>query len=501
MKNIIKSKSAVYEVLLCFVSGAFTVLSYEPFAWYGVVFISLAILCFLLQRATSKLKAFLLGTAYGLGLFTVGVSWVYVSLSTYGGMPLWMGIIAVLLFSSALATYIGLVGVLQIIIMPKPGAIRLIVIPPCWVTFEWLKGWLFTGFPWLDIGYTQTPSWFFALAPLGGVYLISFVVISVACLLVLSCLSQRRWLSILSIVALFSCSYALSFVEWSKDDGRALNVAIIQANIPINLKWQATHRDEHIALYSSMSEQLNQTTNVDLFVWPETAIPVYLQQTDEEFWRSIVPVGSALLTGLMDAPAHEEVYNAATLWCEGEQQTYRKQHLVPFGEYLPLRFLFNWVLEYLQLPMSDFSIGSDSQPMQCSDGINISLSICYEDAFGAEWRRNVGDATLLVNISEDAWFGNSLAPHQRQQMAQMRARELSKPLVRSANTGPSVVISQKGRVMAKTDQFKAQTLTYMVQPQVGDTWYKVFGNWAVYCAFVYLLVVFLMVRRRKTPLI
>ena len=473
------------------------VLSYEPFSWYGVVFISLAVLCYFLHDVSSKLKAFVLGFAFGLGLFTVGVSWVYVSLSTYGGMPLWMGGVAVLLFSSVLAVFIGLVGILQVIVIPQPSSLRLLVIPPCWVTFEWLKGWIFTGFPWLDVGYTQTPSWLFAFAPLGGVHLITLVVVSISCLLVLMCLSRHRWLPVLGLVIIVSASWLLNFIEWSDDDGEALNVAIIQANIPIDLKWQAGHRDQHIALYSAMSEEANQVSEVDLFVWPETAIPIYLQQTDDAFWRSIVPTGSAVLTGLMDAPAHEEVYNAAALWCEDKQSVYRKQHLVPFGEYLPLRFLFNWVLEYLELPMSDFSVGSNGQALQCLDKINISLSICYEDAFGAEWRQNVGDATLLVNISEDAWFGDSLAPHQRLQMAQMRARELSRPLVRSANTGPSVVINQKGQVVAKTSQFEAQTLAYVVQPQTGNTWYKRFGNWIVFFGFVSLLFVFFIVRHRK----
>lgn len=475
--------------VLCLFAGIATVLSFEPFAYPVIVFFSLTALFYFFRSATSKKQAFLLGFVFGFGLFGVGVSWVYVSLSTYGGMPLWMGSIAVIGFVSLLAIFIGFVGYTSVLLIPSPGNLRLIAIAPLWVIFEWVKSWILTGFPWLEIGYTQTSTWLFALAPIGGVYLISFVVALICCLLVLATNHQSRFKSLLAIIVIVTMMWPLTQIDWSTDHGESLTIGLVQGNVPIESKWQADQRDQIINLFASQSYQLNESAAIDLFVWPETALPLYRQQTDKAFWDTIVPTNTAVLTGIMDQPADSEFYNAAVLSCNGEQQIYRKRHLVPFGEYLPLRFLFNWVLEYLQLPMSDFSSWQGTQSLTCSDNINLSLSICYEDAFGSEWRQSIAETTLLINISEDAWFGDSFAPHQRLQMAKMRAREFSKPLVRSANTGPSVVINQKGKVLASTQQFVAESLSFEVQPQSGKTWYQRFGNWIVFLSIGLIVLI------------
>ena len=483
--------------LLCFVAGLVTVASFEPFSWSGIVFFSLAVLCYFFQQAISKKQAFLYGIAFGYGMFGAGVSWVYVSLSTYGGMPLWMGSLAIIGFVGILSLFCGFVGYFSVLLAPTSGIRRLVIIPPLWVIFEWLKGWVLTGFPWLDIGYTQTPTWFFSLAPIGGVYLISFTVIVLSCLLVASVINKQRIFYLLGIFIITLLLWPLNQLDWSEDSGQPLNIGLVQGNIPIELKWQADQRDSFIRLYADQSRMLHEQSPIDLFVWPETALPLYRQQTDQAFWNAITPPASAVLTGIMDQVKENEFYNAAVLSCGDQQQVYRKRHLVPFGEYLPLRFLFGWVLDYLQFPMSDFSSWQDTQLLDCPGNINLSLSICYEDAFGSEWRHSIDDSTILVNISEDAWFGDSLAPHQRLQMAQMRAREFSKPLVRSANTGPSVVIDQRGNVLASTEQFVQQSISYRIQPQTGKTWYQRFGNWIIILSFVVLIIVFTKNKVRK----
>ena len=202
------------------------------------------------------------------------------------------------------------------------------------------------------------------------------------------------------------------------------------------------------------------------------------------------------MTGLLDSSGTDQkVFNAATLACDGQTQLYRKRHLVPFGEYLPLRFLFNWVLEYLEFPMSDFASWQGQQALGCGESIKIGLSICYEDAFAAEYREHLGDATILVNISEDAWFGDSFAPHQRTQMAQMRARELARPMVRSSNPGPSFVIDHTGEIKIISDQYQVATFVEKVQPHTGDTLFKRFGNWIIYLSFLLVLASVLINRR------
>lgn len=490
-------------LLVCFGLGALQVAAFAPFEYWSLSFLSLTIYFYLVQDLKPK-TAFFAGLAFGYGLYGAGVSWVYVSLATYGGMPWWMGGITVLGFAGLLALFIACASALAAFLFPS--RLRLCALPFIWLVFEWMKSWVLTGFPWLDIGYTQTSSWFFSWAPIGGVYLISLMVVLVSSWLAMSLnllLSRRKVVSLIPLFAVFVV-FLLSFLNdrliWSEPTGKPIEIGIVQANVPINEKWQPEVRDQLISNYRALSQKLQDQKKVDLLVWPETALPLYIQQTDASFWNSITPSNTALLTGIIDSPTLSqgnlnESYNAAVLSCEGQTQVYRKRHLVPFGEYLPLRFLFDWVLEYLELPMSDFSSWSGAQTLKCG-AINVGLSICYEDAFAAEYRESVGEATVLINISEDAWFGDSLAPHQRRQMAQMRARELSRPLVRSANSGPSLFIDQRGRLLDATSQFETVTLSRQVQPHTGDTLFKRFGNWVIPVSLILVLMLVVLARRR-----
>lgn len=477
-------------LIVSFALGAMQVLAFAPFNFWPLSFISLSAFFYLTRESTPRF-AFLHGMLYGYGLYLVGVSWVYVSLSTYGGMPLWMGVIAVFGFASILALFIGLSC--YIVVRFFPARQHLFVFPAVWLIFEWMKGWVLTGFPWLDLGYTQTPSWLFGWAPIGGIYLVSFVTLVVSALIV-AVIRSRKLSVLVALTAVIGLSWIVDRINWSRAIGEPLQIGVVQANVPITNKWQSKKRDELIEQYRTLSGKIQTEHSADLIIWPETALPLYVQQTDSEFWQNIEPKGAALLTGIMDSPTIaqgnlDESYNAAVLSCQGQTQVYRKRHLVPFGEYLPLRFLFNWVLEYLELPMSDFSSWNGVQTLECGD-IKVGLSICYEDAFADEYRRHIGDATLLVNISEDAWFGDSFAPHQRAQMAQMRARELSRPLVRSANSGPSLFISEKGILDASTPQFEVHTMSRKVQPHTGNTPYAIAGDWVVWLSLLLLGIVY-----------
>ena len=485
------------RLTICCALGALQVFAFAPFEAWPLTFISLSAYFFLLQHLNTK-QAFRAGLAFGYGLFGFGVSWVYISLSTYGGMPLWMGSIAVLGFSGILALFIATASAMSVGIFNRK--FTLLAIPFLWTIFEWLKSWVLTGFPWLDLGYTQTPTWFFAWAPIGGVYFVSFTVSVVALLLVLCvnalCSDKRRnlFLSLASLAFVVVASFFVDKLNWSQPIGRPLTVGIED-------KWQTDVRTKVISNYQNLGHQLARDHKVELLVLPETAFPLYQQQTNSDFWRNMTPPNTALLTGILDSPPNdngdlEHSYNAAVLSCDGETQIYRKSHLVPFGEYLPLRFLFNWVLEYLSLPMSDISSWSGEQSLACGD-IKVGLSICYEDAFAAEYRNSIGDATMLVNISEDAWFGDSFAPHQRRQMAQMRARELSRPMVRSANSGPSLFINERGQVVEASAQFVEATLLEKVQPHIGESPFKRYGNWIVWLSIFMVLILSLMSRRRS----
>lgn len=492
-------------LLLSFLLGALLVLAFAPFNVWLLAPMCVAGLFVLVVDATPKI-VFLRALAFGYGAFGFGVSWVYVSLSTYGGMPLWMGSIAVLGFAGLLAIFIALPCYLVARLLPNSKAKRLIALPLIWVVFEWMQSWVLTGFPWLDVGYTQTHTWLFAWAPIGGVYLVSGVVTLFAASLAWAW-EFKSWKPVALALPLLLLSWFMNTLSWSESTGSSINVGVVQANVPINDKWQHSKRRQIIAEYQRLSAELGSTDKLDLVVWPETALPLYMQETDEVFWQNITPPDTALLTGVMDSPSleasspsYDESYNAAVLSCQSSTQLYRKRHLVPFGEYLPLRFLFGWVLDYLDLPMSDFSYWQGVQPLHCGEHINIGLSICYEDAFANEYRQNVGGATLLVNVSEDAWFGDSLAPHQRLQMAQMRARELSRPMIRSANSGPSVILDHNGQILAQTPQFEVHTLAHEVDPQTGETPFKRLGNWFIYLCLAILIGLILTSHRKSREL-
>jgi len=272
-------------------------------------------------------------------------------------------------------------------------------LPFIWLIFEWSKSWVLTGFPWLDIGYSQTPSWLFSLAPVGGVYLVSFVVLAISASLagLVKCLKDKEknyYYSLFNILLLMVISFTLTYADWSKPIGQPLEVGVVQPNTPIEEKWNGEYLRPLITKLASLSKQLREEKGAELIVWPETALPLNVQQTDLSFWSSVTPPGSEILAGMMDSPNasdRSEIYNAALLTCDGEEPTvYRKQHLVPFGEYLPLRFIFNWVLEYLQLPMSDLSSWSSAQTLDCGESIKIG--------------KMHGSVIPLLHTNENKWL-------------------------------------------------------------------------------------------------
>ena len=472
------------QYFIAVLAGVLMVASFAPMEWWFIAPVSIACL-FYFWRYSTPLQSALTGFCFGFGMFISGVSWVYVSLKVYGGMPTFMGVLAVIIFAGILSCYIAIAGYMQARLVSGKN-MRLIIMPFAWVVFEWIKGVLFTGFPWLDIGYTQVSHVLSEYAAIGGIYLVSFVLALCSALFVMVVTDSAVRLKAVSAVLLIIVLAGLSsYIKWSKPYGKPLNISVVQANIPIKKKWRADFLPVLLRRYGDLS-----TRHVaDLTVWPEAALPFNFQQLGPQIWIELLSNNGALLTGIVDQPTNETVYNAAVLYCKDETlKKYRKKHLVPFGEYLPLKFMLGWVLNYLHIPMSDFSSWKGEQPLNCGSDLNVALSICYEDAFAIEVRDGLGDAGVLINISEDAWFGDSLAPHQRLQMARMRAIELARPMVRSANTGPSGFIDEEGRIIEITDQFKAQAIMQAVQPMQGQTLYARFGNWIIWLSIVVLIL-------------
>jgi apolipoprotein N-acyltransferase len=471
-----------------FAAGAGLVLSFSPFGFFPLAILLPAILFYFWSTACA-LRAAWLGFLFGLGLFGAGASWVYVSIHEFGFMPAPLAAVLVFLFVSYLALFPALAGWLQARAL-KPGVSRLLFAAPVfWVLMEWLRGWLMTGFPWLHLGYSQSNSLLMNWAPLIGVYGMSLLVAILAALsaVMIRGAGSRQWPRVLStgclIAALFIVSWIVAGLQFVAPTGDKVDIALLQGNVPLSEKWQQGASHKIIAHYVALSRKV--VNDSAIIVWPEGAVPDSWQHVSSWLAQSLPrrEDGSApdYLIGAIDSPPGGDYYNAAITVLDSNKkpavnEIYRKRHLVPFGEFLPLKPLLGWLISYLHIPMSDFSSWSGPQPDTVLASWPVAVSICYEDAFGEELSTTAGDAAFLINISEDAWFGDSLAPHQRLQMAQIRARETGRYFVRAANTGFTTVINEKGEISAGLEQFTEGVLISTVVPMKGLTPYVRYGN-------------------------
>jgi apolipoprotein N-acyltransferase len=489
--------------LLSFAAGAVAVAGFAPLHAWPVPMLALAVLFFTWARSASPRQAAASGFAFGLGFFLVGVSWVYISLHRYGEMPAVLAGLATFLFAAYLALFPAMTGALVVRLAGARPALRLAAAPPAYVLLDWLRGTLFTGFPWLNMGTSQAPAAPLAgFAPLWGAYGTSLLVAMVASLGVVVAISsfpaRARVAAALAILALHGAGIALAQVEWTHAVGRPVRVALVQGNVPQEIKWRDDVRMRTIRDYGQMIEE----AQADVVVVPETALPAYLDELPQEFLRELVEharrTHKEILLGTVErtfrADGTSEYFNSLVDITGSPPVSYRKRHLVPFGEYIP--WGFHWVLAILHIPMQDFSRGADVQPPLPVDGVSFGVAICYEDIFGSEMIRFMPAARAFVNVSNMAWFGDSLAPEQQLQESQMRALENGRWMVRSTNTGVTAAIGPDGRVESRLPTFTRATLVAAIQPREGVTPYGRSGNLPALWASAVALVLCAVAARR-----
>lgn len=458
---------------------------------------------FVLWRHGSGARAAWRGFLFGLGLFGVGVSWLYVALHEFGNMPAPLAAVALLLFFAFLAAYPALLGWAQARVAGRDNAVHTIVVLPClWVLWEWVRGWFLTGFPWLHLGYSQTDSPLAGIAPVAGVYGVSLVTAVSAGLLAQGWARRRgAWYwPVAGLLGLWLGAGLIGRVDWVAPDGAPLRVAVVQGNVPLAQKWYPRYRDTIFRRYRELTLEL---VDRDLVIWPEAAVPAYRDEIEADYLAGLAEIvrrrRMAILIGVLEQEAANggRAYYNSALAVGDSSPAYRKHHLVPFGEFLPFKAVLGGLLNYLHIPMSDFSRGpADQGPMRLA-GHAVGVSICYEFAFGEEIIRTLPAASMLVNISEDAWYGDSFAPHQHQQMVRMRARETGRPLVRATNTGISALIDDRGRVIARAPQFRELVLVGTLQPMRGATPYVRTGNSAILVVILAGSALGLVVARRR----
>ncbi|PLW67061.1 apolipoprotein N-acyltransferase [Pseudohalioglobus lutimaris] len=460
-------------------SGALVTLSLAPFDIWPAGILSCTLLAWLLSTCDTG-QALWRGWLYGLGLFGSGVSWVYVSIHVHGYAPVPLAALLTILFCAGLAIFTALFAWSYVrLVRPLPGGM-LVGFPLLWVLFEWLRSWLFTGFPWLMLGYAHVDTWIAGWAPILGVYGLSFIcALSGSCLFLAWRSRQAAAVTTYAVVIgiLWIGGSILQPTQWvAPANDQPLSVAVYQPNVPQEQKWDRRY-------YYPILEQLEAASmplmGADILVWPEAAVPNYYQNA-RPFIDAVAAnagmVETTLITGIPFRPEGGEQYHNSIVALGQGSGVYHKQRLVPFGEYVPLENLLRGVIAFFDLPMSAFTRGpADQAPLQAG-AFRLAPFICYEIVYPDLVARSARNADLLVTISNDSWFGDSIGPLQHLQMAQMRALENGRYLIRGTNNGVSAIIDHQGQIVTASERFVETSLLGEVETMLGNTPFSSFGS-------------------------
>jgi len=463
---------ALIGTLLPIIAGALFVPGLAPMSAWPSSILSIATLLYIMHR-TPHHSAFLVGWLYGAGLFGAGVSWVYVSINVYGQAPPPLAGALTGVFCLGLAILTGLQMALYRRCNPNLQTPSPLLFAAIWVLFEWLRSWLLTGFPWLYAGYIALDTPGAGWAPIIGVYGLSFLVVGLSA--TIGCLALRndnapgrRWGAILIWAVIVLTGMPLGAITWTQDSTAPITVAIYQPNIALERKWDRRHFRAIQQQYTNNAR--SQFQNVDLVLWPESALPAYRDRIDNylnEIADAAYSTKTTLITGI---PTRDEEgsYNSIIAMGLGTGE-YRKQKLVPFGEYVPFEASLRGLIQFFDLPMSNFIPGPNVPPILSAGPLQIASFICYEVVYPDFVWTGAGTAELLITVSNDSWFGRSMGPLQHLQMARFRALETGRPLLRGTNNGVSAIIDDQGELLVTTPQFEEALITGEVQPKTGST--------------------------------
>ena len=484
---------------LAALAGILLVAGYAPLSFLPASLFALFALLWLLQNISARRAAWR-GFLFGMGMFGAGTSWVVISIHEFGHTPLPLALFLTVFLVAYLALFPALFAWLVVRFrLAEQPLVFLFMTPALWAATEWLRGTLFTGFPWLNIGYSQIDTWLAGYAPVVGVYGIGFLLMFSVTATFLILRSNKSAVFLLAVVWLGG--WSLQSIEWATPAGEPLDVTLVQGNISQLDKFRPETRANTMSIYEELTLE---NLDSDLIVWPETAVPAFYHHVAENYISDILQKtrerGVALLLG---APVKQETadserpryYNSAIALGE-EFGVYHKRHLVPFGEVVPFGDLLRKIGGIFNVPLSDFSTGGLQAPLNIV-GQKAAISICYEIVFGEELAQTAGDATMLINISNDAWFGDSLAPPQHFSMARMRVKETARPLLRATNTGITAFVDHRGVVTKQAPSFSVEVLRGSIQPMQGKTLYVRFGNLPILLLIGMLILAGGLILRRR----
>jgi apolipoprotein N-acyltransferase len=487
--------------MTAFIAGTLNVFAFAPFGCWWLQLLTLALLFHLILQTSSAKRSMLLGWIFGFGWMLCCIYWLYISMHDYGGMPAPMAALAVVLLAAVLGIFTavaaGFATQFRQRLQPSATIMLLLVLPAVWTLTEWLRGWILTGFPWTVSGYAHTSSPLAGFAPLIGVYGIGWLAALLAgCLALLS----TRKSAIVLIVCILATGFGVKQIAWTVPNGQPISVRLIQGNVPQEMKFDAEQVNATLTLY----EDMIRAAPADLIDIPETALPLLLHQLPQDYLPRLSEFATAsnshLALGVPVSDAPQQYANsmigispAPAGRAEPAFYRYDKHHLVPFGEFIP--FGFQWFVNMMHIPLGEFTRGDATPTPFAVKDQWVLPNICYEDLFGEEIAKQLyashadGEpvATVLLNVSNIAWFGDSIALPQHLQISQMRAIETGRPMLRSTNTGATAVIDPTGTVAAQLKPFERGVLTASVQGYSGLTPYVVVGN-----AFIVLLVLMML---------
>ena len=490
--------------LLLIAAGTLQTLTFSPFNiwWLGPVSVFVILFCCLVLAPE---KLFRSGWLVGLGLFGSGASWVYVSISEYGNTSIPLAIILTTIFVAGLALFHGVAFWAWGKLAKNSSLRRLLLFPAIWILGDWVRGWLLTGFPWLYLGTAHVDGPLGGFAPVVGVHGLTLWVTITGCAAVGGwwLARQARYSSALAVILLALLPWAtgpsLAKTDWTRLAENPTSFASMQGNIPQQIKWDPDFLRDQIAIYLGLTEQ---HWSRDLILWPETAIPITQDQAGSiiDHINSKLAEDSTLITGIpwygFSDRIEDFTFHNSIMAIGNGDGIYHKQKLVPFGEYVPLQRWLRGLIGFFNLPMSSFSRGPSRQEPLKAGGTNIMPFICYEVAYPDFVASNAYNSGLLLTISNDGWFGDSIGPLQHLQIARMRALETGRYMLRGTNNGVTAIINEKGRITKTIPQFQRAVLTGEVYAAKGSTPYMQSGSWPV-LTLAAILIVF--IRERAIP--
>ncbi len=488
--------------LFCLVAGALTVFSFAPFKIWPLQLIALATLFYFVHQMPNVQRAAWLGWAFSFSSLSVGTHWLYVSLHDYGGLHALLTVLAVALLAAGLGLLyaIAIATATWLSVRIKNAAISfLLILPACWMLADWTRGWIFTGFSWLVTGYAHTASPLSGYAALIGVYGLGWLAAVLAgCLALMLHQKTLHKPALALLVCIPSLGFVLQAQTWTKPIGSVISVRLLQGNVAQEMKFAPDQLNQSLLMY----QQMLTASSADLIVTPETAIPVFISELPADYIKFLSDFAnktqSQLMIGLPWTTAPDVYFNSVIGLGSASSNAYRydKHHLVPFGEFIPVGA--HWFINLMHIPLGDFTRGDLIQDAMPVKDQWILPNICYEDLFGEEIAHQLRAAqqqgkpvaSVLLNVSNIAWFGDTIALPQHLQISQMRALETGRPMLRATNTGATAIINEQGQLVNALPAFERASLSGQVQGMQGQTPYILFGNVlpvGLACSLLFLL--------------